>query len=637
MKFTIFFKSYFLTIISILILFSSCKTRSHELALIKNGKTNSVIVVPKEISELQQMAVDNFVETIIKSSGAEIPVVSEQDVLSIPESTVKIVVGPSILSDSILGDTITLKPEEFKIISKENYLVLLAKDLKTDNVKKESRVTMWAFDYILDNYLNVRWLWPGDLGTVIPKMKNIKIPKTNVALQQPLVKRDFRTSSSHPELLQWKTHHQVMGQRESINISHAFVTNSKMGNWWTKFSKTHPEYLAMNPEGKVALRDPSHLDRYKLNVSNLDVVNEIVKMWEEAGKPDFWNVAPNDSRGYCTCDNCLELDRKYGYENSKNETYTGEAVLTGRYVWFWNQIITKMRKINPKVQIGTYFYSNYREPPKNLKLEKGIVGGLVPDFDFSDWEGWTNAGASGIGLRPNWWHSGGNGPYLFLRQAGNYIAKGRENKMNYIDMDSLMEFWATQGSNYYLAARLIARPDLSVEEIITEYCDVFGEASEEIRNYLSYWEDYHKKVAYNIPTGGWVSQDSTGIYETVSREHLGRVYSPLNGHWKTLPYIYTEDILSGGYQILDNATAKAKDEEVIKRIDFLRDGLNQLVKTSKIISYDNLKDDSGRIESLKDLKSFSNKMEEKYGYWGSNGISVMKHRVFPKDLDLEGL
>ena len=627
--------NFYLAVFSLLI-FYACSTNPNKLTLVKNGIPNAVIVVPDEITELQQIAVDDFVKTVKKASGAKIPVITEHEVSSVSGYTVKIILGPGSLSESILGENPELKPEEYKIISNGNYLIILANDVRDQEFKYCSRVTTWAFDYILHNYLNVKWLWPGDLGTVVPEKKTIIIPEINVAWQPPLAKRRFRIGSN-PELIQWGSHHQVLGQRKSYNIGHSFTPGADNGDWWKKFSQTHLEYFAKDPDGKVTLLYPVEKARYKLDISNPDVAREVVKTWKEAGKPDFWNVAPNDGRGFCTCDNCLELDRKYGLVFSKKNIWNLDTpvVLTDRYVWFWNHIVHEMRKENPNVEIGTYFYSVYRNPPQKLKLKPGIIGGLVSGFDFLRWKTWEDAGASGIGLRPNWWHMGGNGPYLPLRLAGGYLEKAREHKMVYIDMDSMMEYWATQGPYYYLIARLIARPDLDVEDVVTEYCDAFGEASPEIRRYLDYWEEYHKRVAYNIPAGGGISQDSTGIYETVCREHFGKVQLPLDGHWKTLPYIYTPDVLDKGYQILDMATSKANDSEVIKRIDLLRDGLKQLEKTLKVIAVDAI----NRVEALKDLEAFSKQMKEKYGYWGSNGISVMKRRgvIGEIEINFEGM
>jgi hypothetical protein len=191
--------------------------------------------------------------------------------------------------------------------------------------------------------------------------------------------------------------------------------------------------------------------------------------------------------------------------------------------------------------------------------------------------------------------------------------------MMYIDMDSMMEYWAAQGPYYYVIARLVARPDLTTEDIITEYCDAFGDVSPEIRRYLAYWEEY-QKVALGTPPSGEGPVPGS-IYETVCLEHFGKVLNRLAGHWQTMPYIYTPEVLAEARSILNEATSKTKDGEVKKRVDFLRDGLTQVEKTSKVIS---AREPYGAA-AVKDLESFCTQMEEKYGYWGSNGIAIMRH------------
>ena len=97
-------------------------------------------------------------------------------------------------------------------------------------------------------------------------------------------------------------------------------------------------------------------------------------------------------------------------------------------------------------------------------------------------------------------------------------------------MDSLYGYWATQGIKYFLASRLTSRWDLTTEEAIQEYCDCFGQASDEIRRYFDFWEKYDEQVAYNIPAGGMASVDPDGTYETLCREKYGKPLHPLQGH-----------------------------------------------------------------------------------------------------------
>ena len=102
-----------------------------------------------------------------------------------------------------------------------------------------------------------------------------------------------------------------------------------------------------------------------------------------------------------------------------------------------------------------------------------------------EWHGWSDLGVK-LALRPNWLHSGANAPYLTLHQVGDFLKFAREHGMVQHRFDSLHGYWATQGPNYYLIARLSSRPDLSVDDVISEYASAFGPAAPAIRRWISY-------------------------------------------------------------------------------------------------------------------------------------------------------
>lgn len=627
-------------ILAILLGFSVSSTGGKELALVQDGKANCVIVVPPESNSLQKSAVEDFTRTIRRASGADIPVIGEAEAQRLAAGIVRIVLGPGPLAEALGCKGDDLKPEEFRLATIDNSIVVLARDLPGSSSRAarmwgESRVTTWALSHIMDRFLGVRWLWPGELGTVVPQRKTIRVPEINVRRQPELLGRRFRHRGNSDALL-WSAHHQVMGGRQDYHFSHSFRAQGDNGDWWERFSESRPDYFARNPAGEIAYTN-NNREMFHLCVSNPAVTEQIVRLWEEAGKPDFWDVTPNDGSGFCSCDNCRALDLKFGgvtYSREDIWRFAPHVSLTDRYVWHWNQLIRKMRENNPNVRIGVYFYSAYRNPPRTLKLEDGIVGEIVHGFDFSFWKNWQTVGAKEIGLRPNWWHMGANGPNLLLRRAGKYVEQARVSGMRMFVMDSLQEYWAAQGPYYYVMARLVSRPDLTTEDIISEYCEAFGKAAPEMRRYLEFWEEYHEKVAYNVPAGGALTQDPKGLYETVSRERFGSVMHPLAGHWKTIPYIYTAEVLAQGHAILDRARINANTEETRARIEFIRDGLNQVSKVAAFLNAPNEK----KEEALKALAAFSESRAKQYGYWGNNGISVMRRRgVIGKEVPLSGL
>ena len=314
-------------------------SHSESLVLVQNGAPKTIIILPQDHNTFQLDAVKDFQHTIKRASGADIPI-RISDSLDAVNHEIKIVLGPSTLTDQLGIDAGDLKEEEFRLLVRDHYLIILARDNESGSAKLQSRVTMWAFSYLLDHVVGVRWLWPGELGTFVPQAKTIRIPAFDVRFQPALVKRVFR-SRKIPEYLDWAAHHTVEGSRVNLQFVHSFRANGNNGPWWDTFHQTRPELLAKNPQGKPELSG-GRTDFFKMCISNPDVADEIIKTWITAGSPDFWDMTTNDGNGFCTCDSCRALDLKYG-----DVRYTKEEIwhrpphvgLTDRYVWFWNMMI----------------------------------------------------------------------------------------------------------------------------------------------------------------------------------------------------------------------------------------------------------------------------------------------------------
>jgi hypothetical protein len=606
-------------LIFLIYLISSTFNSYGQFFIVKDSKATVVFLIPEKLSKEQRTAIDDFKNTVYKASNTQIKEYKESDEYQVPKGLKKIIIGPSALSQKVLSKSVELKPEEYKIIPQEEYLIILAKDIIRPEYVLSSRVTAWAFSHIMEHYMGVKWLYPGDLGTVVPKTKNISIPNQEISFQPILQKRRLYYQSDNNTLMQWAAHHQVAGERLFYKFSHSFRDNQSNGNWWKDFIDKKPYLLAQSPNGKPMLYGKE--DRYKVCTSHPETTEEVLRRWESAGKPDYWDITPNDGNGFCTCDKCMQTDSLYGDgQYSKQEVWDGldHVNLTGRHVHFWNEVIARMREKNPKAVIGVFLYSKYRDAPKRIRVHPGVWGEIVHGYDFTYWQKWKEAGVDKIGLRPNWWHMGGNGPHLPLHTAGAYIEKARKNDMMHIFMDMLVEYWATQGPYYYTVARLQHRYDLNTDQIIQEYCDAYGKASPVIKEYIDFWEEYMKKVAYNIPAGGRLSVDSTGIYETQSRKYFGEALHPLQGHYKNLPYVYTAEKLAQGDAILLKALKKvnAKSDEA-KRIEFLREGLRHVELLKSFIQIDS-KNKKAKTESFAKVEAFDKEMVKKYGYWGSH-------------------
>lgn len=603
------------------------------MPLIHEGQISCTVVLPENATELQQIAADEFRSIIERATGGSLLIVPEGHFAG---GRTPIVVGPSKTTKRMGYSGDDLKPEEFRIIVDNDAVIILANDIANKNrPERQSMVTAWAFAYLMDRYMGVVKLWPGELGTVVPRIENLQLPQMDIREQPKLFYRSFRNTYD-PEINLWNAFYQSAGFRESRPVLHSFRDGKNNGDWWGRFHQDKPEMLARGPDGKPG-HAPGRPHFCKICISNPEVTDEILRLWKKAGAPDYWDMTPNDGTRFCTCDGCRELDRKYGeVEYTREEIWTRPAhvSLTDRYVWFWNQLIRRMRVINPDIKIGVYFYSAYRNPPKKLKLEPGIFGAMVPVLDTTNWDAWIEAGASEIGLRPNWYYMGACGPSLHLHEIGRYIEHARENEMVLINMDSLYGYWATQGIKYYLTARLAQRYDLSTEDVIEEYCSAFGSAASEIRKYVDYWEAYEKQVAWNIPAGGMSSVNPNGLYENYCREKFGKVLHPLQGHWRALSGIYNADVMKEARNILKSASAKAKDSFTRRRIEYLEAGLDHVELCAALVDAPK----SNKQAHVRQVLQFNQDMTAKFGYWGSRELFMMQtFGILGKEINVDDM
>lgn len=559
-----------------------------ELVLIDNGALQSEIVLGQQPTRVDRAAARELQWHLKQAAGCEVPIVAAADAgQSKPSARVQIFVGDTSAARAAGIDATSLRPEEFRIKTSGKGLFLVGHLPVAEEgaIRKPppSQAVRYATSYFLDRQLGARWLWPGKLGTYVPRQATISIPALDVTARPELEKRNLRIhlGAAHgtagvprmvsdevaermvDEAEDWSLRH-MLGSRTEFDFGHSF------GKWWDRFSQTHVEYFAHPPEG--AKQPYPFAERVKLCVSHPGVAEQIMADWTDAGKPDNWNVCPNDSRGFCTCERCRALDGVPG-QSPEVIWNSSEAVLTGRYVTLWNELMCRMKPLNPKATLSSYAYSAYRQPLPGMKLEDGIVLGMVDQhYARDEWQAWRNAGAR-LFLRPNWWHTGASAPYLPLHRQGEFFRFAQQEGMIGFDFDSLLGQWGTQGPLYYLIARLSARPDLSVDDVLTEYVGAFGSAAPAIRRYLQYWEAYSERC--NPQQWPEVAGEE-GLFSQVASKLGLPNKSSRNGHM-VLPHLYGGDVIAKAEAILDQARAlAAADEEALERVQFLRDGLRHL-------------------------------------------------------------
>lgn len=585
--------------IVIIVLLSSNSTNAPDLEnptqvngggfeLVQDGKANAVVVIPDNAKPEIQEAVESFVEVVRKSTSAQIRIVKESEVSDSDEN--RLYVGDTKRAASEGISSKQLEEEAFRIVAREREVFVVGRDVIFDasptRLNPNSTATRWALNDILDRHVGVRWLWPGELGTHIPTKNTIVIPLMDVTGQPTLIQRKQRVSLQRPEnaewpivltakqmeklskeAVEWLENNQMGERRPKLRYGHAFR------DWWDKYSADHPDYFAQSPPGAKQPRS----QRMKLRLANPEVIEQIAKEYTERGAPDYYNICPNDGFGFDVSEETRAWD--IPADQDIQAIWSSEANLTARYVKFWNLVYERLSKINPKVTLLSYAYSAYRfPPPPERPLQAKMILGLVDSYtNFDSWKAWADTGSKLI-LRPNWWFIGMNAPHIPLAQVDKYLRFCLENNMIAADFDSNMGFWATQGLNYYLTARVFARPDLSKEDIIHEYASAFGAGAPKIEEYIAFWEDLTLRAAYSVPLGGDVAKEDASLFQQIVRKH-GISPNAMIGSFEIMPYLYTDEVLEKAGGFLDEAERLAgggDSAQIQQRINFLRGGLAEL-------------------------------------------------------------
>lgn len=616
--------------------------------LVREGKAIGAIIIPEMPAPELERAVEAFVQTVKRSTGAILPVVSGEAATALPKEQPRLYIGPSPQLKKAGIDEESMKPESYRFVARGQTAYLMGKPVPESAQTREtvaSAPTHWGLNGILEREIGVRWLWPGELGTFVPKKKDLTIPEMDITYQPKLMIRRLRFGSvkSLPdnlsaEVYAWARNHQI-GRREGYYFREAFV------DWWDKYSAEHPDLFAELPRDRT---QPYPKARWaKLRLANPKVLDFIAKEYKEAGAPQYWSICPNDGAGFDVSAITRAWDIPQNQEIS-DIAYARGANLTARYVRFWNLVYDRLKEINPEVILSTYAYSNYRyPPPKERPLTAKSIISIVDTLDaYEAWTGWSQY-AYGMHLRPNWWHQGADAPYIPYEKTAKYIKFASENRMIGFDMDSLLGYWGTQGFNYYILTRLLTQPELSVEQLLEEYSSAFGAGAGKIRDYLKYWGKYSDAVNSPINAGGAI-RNVPSKYDDLVR--AGKIpLSILSGAKYALPYLYTDEVLKPAYALLDEAAEAIgdSDREALQRVEFLRKGLRQLEATreqialgQKLKEKPNKKDLARFKKGARELEQLREQLTAEHVVWNtaqSGHENRYRVRIRPENLQAEEL
>jgi len=561
----------------------------NQLILVENGQAKAGILLSGNPSAKESRSAKIIKEHIEKITDTEISMLKISDLKNPRYSLSGIEVNGELKNFNfiLIGsyDFLDKLGISFEGLGPEGMIIKTAGNVVVISGNDEQGLRHATYTFLEE--LGCRYLWPGELGKVIPKKNTLYISKLDIKESPRLWTRNIRvTSPKSSRILDglkklnfdgekykniltkttqseetddgWLAWHR-MGGHKQVYRAHSY------GDYWEKYGKDHPDWFALQPNG---IRDQSlSPDRCRLCLSNRELINEIIKnkIQELGKKPTQDGVAIGLNDGgrttFCMCENCRKLDPPEGRPITLYDYTTGNKIpfqyvsLTDRVLWFSNQIAEGVSKVFPDKHLGYDAYSAYYAPPINVKPHPNLiicfVNGSYTDDEarkqiLKDWDEWSKYGNK-MFYRPN----------SLLANRDNIVPQNFSHKifedMKYLydsgmigtDFDSCEQHWALMGLTYYVLAKSHWNPDkINIDSLIDDYCEKgFEGASEYIKKYFSLIENVCNEAA----------EKKINILEVYSDD----IFQKLNSYLEKA----------------ENISKNIENKKVFERVEFLKVGL----------------------------------------------------------------
>lgn len=609
--------------------------------VVRDGKAEAVIVTADRPTAVARYAAQELVYHVERATGAKLAVVTEATVP--PAGTARIYLGDGRATRAAGIDVKALPPEGFTLRVADAALIIAGDDGPGDPLDQDVRAgTLFGVYEWLGRDLGVRWLWPGELGTVVPRAGTVVARPVSETVTPRFAQRRVRPglgfTSDHPALgftakaaEQYARDQAVflrrhrLGRGERMTYGHAFT------DWWARYGKEHPDWFQLLPSGK---RGPAKKDgRFSMCVSNPEFQQEVVNRWKAAGGGGpgrhVINAVENDILGLCTCERCRSWDEEptpdYLRFYSPTSKVAGSRFVSDRYARFWLAVQHLAAQEDPNGTVVGYVYFNYFQAPTgSVRLNDQVLlgycpsGGWYPRADDEhawyqrQWRGWRETGAR-LFMRTNYFLDGYCMPFVWAHQFADDFRHAARNGMVATDFDSLTGHWATQGPNLYLLMRLHAEPNRTADALLAEYYSGFGPAADGVRAYFEYWERYTAES--RAQTNQAFEELSASRWRTWAKA-AHAVFPPVR-------FPPAEAILTKARE------ACAGDREAVARVEFLRMGLEHARLCAQAAALLTLADPSSTPE--RGRKAIEGLLAFRRAHEGS-GISNFNHAAWVEDL-----
>jgi hypothetical protein len=461
----------------------------------KDGKTEWKIYLPEKSGITEKFAARELKTMLKKISNADFEIISG----SRAPAKNAVVIGPSGNADSSQNDSFSIETRNGNLYLKGN----------------RPRATLYAVYSFLQKELGVRWFWIGEGGEYFKPLNKWCLPTLNRQEKAAFLYRAVTPvgNQRYPANGYWLARNKInyYGKRRKIRDLSGMVktpvgTSSHLISVPKSMFKQHSDWFSMVngkriPDGNAGCWSNPEFTRY--------IVDKLVKLAKESDA-ELMNVFPADITTRCQCPGC-----------------TKDPDPSSRWYDYYRKLQNEIHKTLPKLRFAGIAYMEYRPVPRTEIKGLDFVMYCQSDrcyvHKFGDpkcklnqkslrelkrWTKKTKMAIYGYHfdafncpmMLPFWniladeiRHYHKNGDIVYMKTefpVGNPKRQKPENM-----------YHITARLAGYIYAQLIWNPNLSVDEIIDDWCKyVFGPAAPELAAYYrrmaENWENSGAHITY---------------------------------------------------------------------------------------------------------------------------------------------
>ena len=366
-----------------------------DITIASQGKSTFTIVLPQKSPVSVQEAATELQRDIAQSTGAK---------LSIQKDNEKIIgafisLGATQQAQAANVTTEGIANEGFRILTQAGNIYILGPDtaalisssrdsLPYDTYKLQpdipgpqltkdggfSNGTANGVYTFLEDYLDVRWLFPGDLGRDIPTKSTFTIPDIDHTEAPQFIWRDFPYLQNTRAAAAWRDQ-QKLGFSYRLNFNHNWIETVTPDLY-----KDHPDWFAMIDGKRLAPPTSGpHTKHYKLETTNPELVKFFAEKAIEFLKADpyanTFSLSPSDGGGYSESPESKAL-----YDSPAPGTDLPSV--TPLILKWYHDVATIVEKEYPQGKLSGYLYQRYKYPP--VKGEMTLPDNFTPVIVLSD-------------------------------------------------------------------------------------------------------------------------------------------------------------------------------------------------------------------------------------------------------------